>query len=85
MDELYQLIEEKISASGYPGKIDGEEFYNDICDEADAQGEGAFLVLIKKSDLLSYEARVDVLEDAIDLHTCRIHFGEQVYDIDFDA
>lgn len=85
MEELYAVIEEKIKASGYPGQIDGEEFYNDICDEADAQGEGSFLVLIKKTDLLSYEATVDVLEDAIDLHTCRIHFGEQTFDVDFDA
>lgn len=85
MEELFAVIEEKIKASGYPGEIDGEEFYNDISDEADAQGEGSFVVLIKKSDLLSYEARVDVLEDAIDVHTCEIHFGEQHYHVDFDA
>ena len=40
MNELYQLIEEKIKASGYPGEIDGCEFYNDISDEADEKENG---------------------------------------------
>lgn len=85
MEELYAVIEEKIKASGYPGEIDGKSFYNDIADEADAQGIGSFIVFIKKSELLHYEARVDILEDAMDVHTCDIYFGEQIYHVDFDA
>ena len=30
MEELYEMIEERIRQSGFPGEIDGEEFYNDI-------------------------------------------------------
>ena len=28
MEELYAIIEEKIKKSGYPGHVDGREFYN---------------------------------------------------------
>ena len=33
MEELYQAIEEKIKASGYPREISGERVYDDICDQ----------------------------------------------------
>ena len=32
MDELYQAIEEKIKAAGYPREISGQAVYEDICD-----------------------------------------------------
>ena len=32
MKELYEAIEVKIKASGYPRAISGEDVYNDICD-----------------------------------------------------
>jgi hypothetical protein len=35
MNELYELIEQKIKASGYPREISGEAVYNDICDQID--------------------------------------------------
>ena len=34
MDELYQIIEQKIKASGYPREISGAKVYNDICDRS---------------------------------------------------
>ncbi len=84
MEEIFAFIEEKIKASGYPGKIDGEEFYDDIADEAEDQEPGSYIVMIKKTDLLHYEAQVDILADAFDLHSCDIHFADQVYHVDFD-
>ena len=33
MEELYRMIEDKIYASGYEGKVSGEEIYDEICDE----------------------------------------------------
>ena len=33
MNELYELIEQKIKESGYPREISGEAVYNDICDQ----------------------------------------------------
>ncbi len=33
MEEFYKAIEDKIKASGYPGEVNGEDIYNDICDQ----------------------------------------------------
>lgn len=85
MEEFYRIIEEKIKKSGYPGDISGREFYADVCDEADEQDLGLFLCIIKKSDTLSYEVRIENLEDQIDLKTADIYDGDKVYHVDFDA
>ncbi len=37
MEEIYKIIEDKIEASGYTGYIDGEEIYDEISDEVNAQ------------------------------------------------
>lgn len=85
MKELYKLIEAKIKASGYPGEIDGEEFYSDVSDEADNQQNGTYVFIIKKSDVISYKGCMTIMEDEFDLHYVDIHVGEKVYHVDFDA
>lgn len=83
MEELYQFIEERIKKSGYPGEIDGREFYNDVSEEADDQAEGTYLFIIKKSDELSYQGCMDIFDEQFDLHYVDIRDGEQVYHVDF--
>ncbi len=85
MEELYQLIEEKIKASGYPGTIDGREFYEDISNEADAQEDGTYVFIVKKSDELSYKGCMTILEEEFDLHYVDIHENEESWHVDFDA
>lgn len=85
MRELYELIEAKIKASGYPGSIDGEEFYGDICDEVDQQENGTYMFLIKKTEQLSYKGCMTIMEDEFDLHYVDIYLGEKSYHVDFDA
>lgn len=85
MDELYTLIEEKIKASGYPGEIDGREFYDDVSEEADNQEQGTYLFLIKKTDELIYKGCMTILEDQFDLHYVDIMIGDQSWHVDFDA
>ena len=85
MQELYDLIEEKIRKAGYTGFIDGEEFYQDISDEVDEQENGAFMFLIKKSDILSYQGCMTIMDDEFDLHYVDIHDGDKIYHVDFDA
>ncbi len=85
MEELYRLIEEKIKASGYPGEINGEEFFADVCDETDDKEPGFYIFMITKNETLSYTGAVHILEDQIDLHTVDIREGEQVWHVDFDA
>jgi hypothetical protein len=85
MEELYQLIEEKIKSAGYPGDIDGREFYDDINNEADNQENGKYLFIIKKSDEVSYHGCMTIMDEEFDLHFVDIHVGETVYHVDFDA
>lgn len=85
MQELYQLIEEKIKNAGYPGVIDGREFYKDVCDEVDNQENGTYLFIIKKSDDLSYKGCMDIMDDEFDLHYVDIIDGDKTYHVDFDA
>ncbi|MGN1376793.1 MAG: hypothetical protein ACI4V6_00440 [Dorea sp.] len=85
MEELYRLIEEKIKNAGYPGEIDGREFYNEVSDEADDQEEGSYIFIIKKSDTLFYQGCMEIMKNQFDLHYVDIHDGEKVYHVDFDA
>lgn len=84
MDELYQMIEERIKTSGYPGMIDGSEFYHDISEEADEKENGTYMFLIKKSDTLSYQGCMTIMDEQFDLHYVDIHEGIAVYHVDFD-
>lgn len=85
MEELYRVIEEKIKKAGYPGVIDGKEFYDDVSNEADAQEEGTYIFLIKKSETVFYQGCMEIMDAQFDLHYVDIHVGEQVYHVDFDA
>lgn len=85
MEELYRLIEEKIKNTGYPGAIDGREFYREVSDEADAKEKGTYIFLIKKSDEVFYQGCMEIMDEQFDLHYVDIHDGEKVYHVDFDA
>ena len=49
MEEFYKAIEDKIKASGYPGEVNGEDIYNDICDQMEEKENGTYLFLSKKT------------------------------------
>ena len=84
MQELYDLIEEKMKAAGYPGEVDGREFYQDISDEVDEQENGMHIFLIKKSEMLSYKGCMTIMDEEFDLHYVNIYDGEKEYYVDFD-
>ena len=50
MDELYQAIEEKIKAAGYPREISGQAVYEDICDQIEGKENGSYVLLSKFED-----------------------------------
>ena len=85
MNELYKLIEGKIKADGYPGEIDGREFYNDVSDEADEKENGDYIFLIKKTEELMYRGCMTIIDDQFDLHYVDILEGDNSYHVDFDA
>ena len=47
MEELYRMIEETIKATGYNGDIDGQDIYEDICDQIEDKENGTYLLLSK--------------------------------------
>ena len=51
MDEMYRTIEEKIRLSGYAGAVDGEEIYNDICDQIEDKEEGAYVLMSGQTEI----------------------------------
>lgn len=85
MDELYELIEEKIRESGYPGQVNGYELYNEICDLIEDKENGTYLFLSKKTDTIVFEYNVDIMSDNFNLSYLTITDGETKYHIDFDA
>lgn len=84
MDELYKMIEEKILASGYQGEIDGEEIYNEICDDIEEKDNGTYLFLSKKKDGTIFEYKVDVMDDNFDLSYIHITEKTGMFHIIFD-
>lgn len=85
MEELYELIEAKIKASGYPGDIDGREFYRDVSDEADKQENGTYVFMIKKTDEILYKGCMDIMDKEFDLHYVDIYVGDKSFHVDFDS
>ena len=74
MDEFYRVIEDKIRRSGYDGPADGEDIYNDICDQMEDKEEGVYVFMSKKTEDIFFEYKVEIFEDQfnlsyIDLHT----------------
>lgn len=43
MNELYEAIEKKIKASGYPRAISGADVYDDICDQIEGKENGRII------------------------------------------
>lgn len=85
MDEFYRVIEDKIRQSGYDGPADGEEIYNDICDQMEDKEEGVYLFMSKKTDDIFFEYKVEVFEDQFNLSYIDLHTPDKVFHVDFDA
>ena len=85
MEELYQMIEERIRNAGYPAPVDGEDIYNEICDEIEDKEPGTYLFMSKKTDTIFFEYKIDVMEDQFNLSYVDIHVQDEVIHVDFDA
>ena len=68
MNELYEAIEKKIKAAGYPRNISGADVYDDICDQIDGKDNGEYILLSKFEDdvvlniTLQFKKRILILE-----------------------
>ncbi len=85
MEELYRAIEDKIKAAGFLRPIDGQDVYDDLCEQIDDKEPGSYIMLSKFLDDVVFEYAVTVMEDEFNLSALTITEGEKKYIIDFDA
>ena len=85
MKELYEAIEVKIKASGYPRAISGEDVYNDICDQIDGKENGSYVLLSKFEDDVIFEYHITILDEDFNLGILTMRTLEGVFETDFDA
>lgn len=85
MEELYTFIEEKIKAAGYTGAINGQEIYDEICDEIEFKENGSYIFMSKKDDDVFFEYKIDIMEENFNLAYITINRGLEQTHIDFDA
>ena len=84
MEEFYKAIEDAIRRTGYEGPADGEEIYNEICDEIEGKEPGAYIFMSKRTDDVFFEYKIQIFEDQFNLSTIDIHDGDRVFHADFD-
>jgi hypothetical protein len=84
MNELYEAIEEKIKASGYPRSISGADVYDDICDQIDGKENGTYLLLSKFEEDVTFEYTITIMDDNFNLGLLTIRTPEGTYQVDFD-
>lgn len=85
MEQIYKAIENKIRNAGYEGEIDGEEIYDEICDEIEERENGSYIFMSKKEDDVFFEYKIDIMDENFNLSYIEINTPEKKYHIDFDA
>ena len=85
MEELYRMIEETIKATGYNGDIDGQDIYEDICDQIEDKENGTYLLLSKFEEDFSFEYHITIQDDGFNLGLLTIRTPEGIYQTDFDS
>ena len=84
MEELYNLIEEKIKASGYSREFTGADVYDDICEQIEEKENGDYILLSKFEDDVTFEYHLKVLDHQFDISILNITAPEGTYSVDFD-
>ena len=93
MNELYEAIEAKIKASGYPREISGEAVYNDICgqavyedicDQIEGKENGDYVVLSKFEEDVVFEYHITISDEAFNLGILTMRTPEGIFETDFD-
>ena len=85
MNELYELIEQKIKESGYPREISGEAVYNDICDQIEDKENGIYLLLSKFEEDAIFEYHITIRDEDFNLGILTMRTPEGTFEVDFDA
>ena len=84
MNELYEAIEKKIKASGYPRAISGADVYDDICDQIEGKENGEYILLSKFDEDVVFEYHITIQDENFILGILTMKTPEGVYQADFD-
>ena len=85
MNELYEAIEKKIKASGYPRAISGADVYDDICDQIEGKENGEYLLMSKFEDDVIFEYHITIRDENFNLGILTMKTPEGVCQADCDA
>lgn len=85
MNELYEAIEKKIKASGYPRTISGADVYDDICDQIEGKENGEYILLSKFDEDIVFEYHITIQDENFNLGILTMKTPEGVFKADFDA
>ena len=85
MNELYEAIEKKIKASGYPRAISGADVYDDICDQIEGKENGEYILLSKFDEDVVFEYHITIQDENFNLGILMMKTPEGVFKADFDA
>ena len=85
MNELYEAIEKKIKAAGYPRAISGADVYDDICDQIEGKENGEYILLSKFDEDVVFEYHITIQDENFNLGILTMKTPEGVYQADFDA
>lgn len=84
MEDFFETIENKIKQSGYNAFVDGEEIYNEICDEIEEKENGSYIFMSKKDDDTFFEYKIDIMDEEFNLSYIIINTKNEKYKVDFD-
>ena len=76
MNELYEAIEKKIKASGYPRAI---------CDQIEGKENGEYILLSKFDEDVVFEYHITIQDENFNLGILTMKTPEGVFKADFDA
>ena len=79
MNELYEAIEKKIKASGYPRAISGADVYDDICDQIEGKENGEYILLSKFDEDVVFEYHITIQDENFNLGILTMKTPEGVF------
>lgn len=82
---MYEAIEKKIKASGYPRAISGADVYDDICDQIEGKENGEYILLSKFDEDVVFEYHITIQDENFNLGILTMKTPDGVYQADFDA
>ena len=84
MENIYREIENRVRNSGFNRNVSGEDIYGDICDQIEDKEDGAYILLSKFDDDVTFEYSLQIMDENFNLSSITITAPEGKFFVDFD-